>query len=80
MAVQATGVVEGGTAARGTMVTGFMAAQVIGALPWLADRPTTDAAQSVADSAVATHVEALRGVVFTAGVVSTAADTGRSHP
>jgi len=59
-----------------------MAAQASGAAPWLAGRPTLDAAQSVAGSAVASRVEAMLGAASTAAVstvvaVSTAADTGR---
>lgn len=80
MAAQAIGVVEGGMAVPATMATrAFTAAQDIEAVPWLADR-------LVADSAVASRQEALHGVAFTAavvstaGVASTAADTGRLHP
>ena len=57
-----------------TAAQGIMATQASGAAPWLADRPTMDAAQLVTDSAVATHVAAQHGVAFAA------AATGRSHP
>jgi hypothetical protein len=57
-----------------TVAQGSMVAQASGLAPWLADRPTLDAAQSVADIAVATRVEAQDGVRF-AG-----ADTDRLHP
>jgi len=81
MATEAITAGEAGMAAEATTAgEASMAAQASGAAPRLADRPTMDAAQLAADSAVATHVEAPQGVVFTAGVVSTAADTGRSHP
>jgi hypothetical protein len=66
---QAITVIQASMVAQGSIVIGaIIAIQASGLAPWLADRRTMNAAQSVAGTAAGTHV-----------VVFTAAGTGRQH-